>query len=93
MIQESSSALGVQDHMEARFKNPELHGCGKFHGLEGPVHGVRDPKEDWSRDLLFKFPEAKKTFPIVLCVLVWRILPPSPGVSLLSTDKSCRRIR
>ena len=44
VIRESSPALGVQDHMEAGFKHPEIHGCGKFHGLEGPVHGLRDPK-------------------------------------------------
>ena len=37
-------ALEVQNHMEAGFKHPELHGCGKFHDLEGPVHGLRDPK-------------------------------------------------
>ena len=36
-------AFELQDHLEARFKHPELHGCGKFHELEGPVYGVRDP--------------------------------------------------
>ena len=36
VIQESSVSLEVQDHMEAGFKHPELHGCGKFHDLEGP---------------------------------------------------------
>ena len=28
--------IEVQDHMEAGLKRPELHGCGKFHDLEGP---------------------------------------------------------
>ena len=39
-----SQALEVQKHLEVGFKHPDLHGCGKFHYLEGPVHGVRDPK-------------------------------------------------
>ena len=26
-------ALEVQYHMEAGFKHPELHGCGKFHNV------------------------------------------------------------
>ena len=83
----------VQDHLEAGFKHLELHGCGKFHDLEGPVHGVQDPKEDWSRALLFKFIEAHKTFSPVLCGLVRIILPPSPVISLSSTDNSCQRRR
>ena len=44
VIRGSSPAFAVQDHMEAGFKHPELHGCGKIYELEGPVHGVRDPK-------------------------------------------------
>ena len=36
----SSPDLEVKDHLEAGFKHPELHGCGKFHDLEGPVHEV-----------------------------------------------------
>ena len=44
VLRESSPALEVQNHMEAGFKHPELHGCDKFHDLEGPVHGLRDPK-------------------------------------------------
>ena len=55
--------------MEARFKHPELHGCGKFHCLEGPVHGVQDPKEEWSRAILFKFIEPQENFPP--CYAVW----------------------
>ena len=35
-----SQTLEVQDHLEAGFKHPEIHGCGKFHDLEGPVHGM-----------------------------------------------------
>ena len=66
VLRGSSPALEVQDHLEARFKHPENHGCRKFHDLEGHVHGVRDPKEDWIRDLLFKFLDAKKTSPPVL---------------------------
>ena len=50
-----SQALEVQNHLEAGFKHPELHGCGEFHYLEGPVHGVQDPKDEWSKALLFKF--------------------------------------
>ena len=84
-------ALEVQYHMEAGFKHPKLHGCGKFHDLEGPVHGVRDPKEEWSRALLFKFIEAHKTFPSVLCSLVQRMIPPLPGGFLSSTYKACHR--
>ena len=59
-------ALEVHDQLEAGFKYPELHGCDKFHDLEGPLHGVRYPKEECSRYLLFKFLEAYKTFPPVL---------------------------
>ena len=40
----SSRSLEVKDHLGAGFKYPELHGCGKFHDLEGPVHGVQDTK-------------------------------------------------
>ena len=40
----SSIAREVQDHLEAGFKYPDLHEGGKFHDLEGPVHGVRDAK-------------------------------------------------
>ena len=54
---------------------------------------VWDPKEEWSRALLFKFLEAQKTFPPVLCGLVRRMLRPSPGGSISITDKSCRRRR
>ena len=91
VLRGSHASLEVQDHLEARFKHPEIHGCGKFHDLEGPVHGVRDPKEDWSRALLFKFLEAQKTFPPVSCSLMRRMLLPSPEGSLSSTDKYCCR--
>ena len=64
---------------------------GKFHDLEGTVHRVRDPKEEWSRALMFKFIEAQKTFTPVLFGLVQRMLKPSPGGSLLIIDRSCRR--
>ena len=46
VLQGSSPALEVQDHLEARFKHPEIHGCGKFHDLEGPVHGMQDLKKE-----------------------------------------------
>ena len=62
VLRGSPPDLEVQDHLEARFKHPGLHGCGKFHDLEGTVHGLRDPKEEWSRSLWFKFLEAQKTF-------------------------------
>ena len=91
VIRGSYPALEVQKHMEAGFKNPDLHGCGKFHDLEGPVHGVRYPKEECSRDLMLKFIEAQKKIPPVSCSLVRRMLPPSPRGPLSSTDKSCRR--
>ena len=70
VLQGSYKTLEVQDHLEAGFKYPEIHGCGKFHDLEGPVHEVRDRKDEWSRAILFKFIEAHKTFPPVLCGLV-----------------------
>ena len=35
-----SPSLEVQEHLYAGFKYPELHGCVKFHDLEGTVHGV-----------------------------------------------------
>ena len=89
MLREISSDLKVQDHMEAGFKHPELHGCGKFHDLEGPVHVVRYPKEEWSRTLLFKIIEAQKTFPPVAYGLVRRMLPHLPGELLSNTNKSC----
>ena len=38
--------------------------------MEGPVHGVQDPKEEWSRALLLKFLESQKTFPPP-CYAVW----------------------
>ena len=44
VLQGSPPDLEVQNHPEAGFKHTKLHGCGKFHDLEGPVHGVRDPK-------------------------------------------------
>ena len=88
VLQEISRALEVQNHLEDGFKHPELHRSGKFNDLEEPVHGVREPKEEWSRALLFKFIEAQNTFPPLLCGLVRRILPPSPRESLSSTDKS-----
>ena len=88
-----SQALEVQNHLEAGLKHPKLYGCGGSHYLEGPLHGVQDPKEEWIRAFMFKSLEAQKTFPPVLCGLVRRMLPPSPGGSLLSTDKSCRRRR
>ena len=69
VIRGSSPALEVQDHLEARFKHPELHGCGKFNDLEGPVHGVKYPKEECSRALLFKFLEEQKIF--APCHAVW----------------------
>ena len=58
MIRESYPALEVQEHMEAGFKNPDLHGYGKLHDLEGPVYGVRYPKEECSS--LKHNPGAKK---------------------------------
>ena len=91
VLRGSSQYLEVQDHLEAGLKYLELHGCRKFHDLEGPVHGVQDPKEEWIRALLFKFTEAQKTFPHMLYGLVRRILPPSPGGPFLSTYKYCRR--
>ena len=76
MIQGISPALEVQDHLESGFKHLKLPGCGKFHDLKGNIYGVRDPKEEWSRDLLFKSLEAQKTSPPLLCGLVRRILLP-----------------
>ena len=78
VLQGISQALEVHSHLEDGFKHPELHGCGKFRDLEGPVHGVQDPKEGWSRALLFKFLEAQKTFTPVLCGLVKICYLPCP---------------
>ena len=44
VLRGSYPSLEVQDHMEAGFKNPELHGCRRFYELEGTVYGVQDPK-------------------------------------------------
>ena len=44
MLRGISPALEAQDHLEAGFKHLELHRCGKFHELEGPVHEVQEPK-------------------------------------------------
>ena len=63
VLRGSSTAFEVKYHLEDGFKTPELHGCGKFHDLEGPMHGVRYPKEEWIWSLLFKFLEDQKTFP------------------------------
>ena len=46
MIRGSPPDLEVKDQLEAKLKHNELHGCGKFHDLEGPIHGVRYPKEE-----------------------------------------------
>ena len=69
VLQGSSLAIEIQDQLEAGFK-PELYVCGRFHDLEEPMHGVQDPKEEWSRALLLKFLESQKTFPPLLCGLV-----------------------
>ena len=69
MLQGSPPSLEVQNQLEAVFKHHDLHGCGKFHYLEGPVNGLRDPKEEWSRAVLFKFIGSHKTFPP--CYEVW----------------------
>ena len=90
MLWGSSLDLEVHDHLEAGFKNPELHGCGKFHDLEGPVHGVREPKEEWIRSLMFKFLEAQKTFPRVIYFGTDNVTT-SPGEALSSTYNSCRQ--
>ena len=63
VLQVSPPALEVQNQLKAGFKHPEIHGCGKSHDLEGTVHGIRDPKEEWSWSVLFKFIEAHKNFP------------------------------
>ena len=89
VLRGGSTAIEVQDHLEAGFKHPELDGCGNYHDFEWLVHGVQDPKEEWSWALMFKFLEAHKTFHPVLCGLVRRMLLPSPGVSLSIADKSC----
>ena len=36
--------LEVHNQLESGFKHPELHRSIKRHDLEGPVHGVLDPK-------------------------------------------------
>ena len=40
VLRGSPPSFGVQNQPEAGFKHPELHGCGKSHDLEGPMHGV-----------------------------------------------------
>ena len=45
VLRESSPNLEAQDHLEARFKNPELHGCGKFHDLEGLDNSPVSPRD------------------------------------------------
>ena len=57
------------------------------------MHGVQDPKEEWSRAVLFKFIEAQETFNPMLFGLVWIILLPSPGGSFLCTNKTIQRRR
>ena len=83
----STPDLELHNQLEYISKNPELYGCRKIHDLEGPVHEVRDPKDEWIQAVLFRFIEAHKTFPPMLCGLVRRMLPPSPGGSFSSTDK------
>lgn len=65
----------LERELEAGFKEPSLHGCRKFHDLAGSVSGLRDPKEGWSRTLLFQFLNKQKTFPPVSWSLVRKMLP------------------
>ena len=55
VLRGSYPAPELQEDMEPGFKYYELHGCGKLHDLEGPEHGVRYPKDEWSRALMFRF--------------------------------------
>ena len=87
MLQGSPSALEVKNQLDVGFKHPDIHGCINFHDLEGPVHGVQDPKEEWIWAGMLKFIEAQEIYPPVLCGLVRRITPPPPGGSISSTTK------
>ena len=44
VIRGSSTALEVQDHLEAGLKHTELHGCGKFQTWKGPCMECETPK-------------------------------------------------
>ena len=45
VLQGITSAIEIHNQLEDGIKHPDLHGCRNFHDLEGPVHGVQDPKE------------------------------------------------
>ena len=93
LLQGIPSALELQKKLEAWLKHPELHRCRKFHDLEGPVHGVGDPKEECSWDVMIKFIEAQEKFTLMLCGLVRRILPPPPGGSTYNKNKPIQQRR
>ena len=78
----------LKNALEAGFRDPELHGSRKFHDVEGPVRGVRDPKEEWSRTLLFEFLEEQKRFPPVSGCLVREMLPVTPRGPFSSPRKT-----
>ena len=53
----------LENLLEAGFKLPGEHGCGKFHDLEGTMSCVRNTPEKWSGALLFEFLKEQRSFP------------------------------
>ena len=93
VLRRSTSALEVQNKLESGFKYPDLRGCRKFHDLEGPLYGFRDPKEEWSQAVLLKYIEAPERFPPMLFGLVLIMIPPSPGGYFACTNQPSQRRR
>ena len=87
----SSQAIDLTNKLEAGFKEPSIHGCQKFHDLEGPMHGMQDFQAKWSRTLLFKFLAATRSFPPVSSCMVRGVLHCSPQRPISGANSLGRR--
>ena len=81
-IRRTGEAEVLERELEARFKDPTIHGSRKFYDLAGSLLGMRDPKERWSRTLLFEFLNQQRSFPPVSRSLVRKMLPQASKRSL-----------
>jgi hypothetical protein len=87
----SFSGDGLVQRLEAGFKDPSIHGAGKFHDLEGAMPCLWKSAEGWSGALLRKFLDSQKSFPPVSQCLVRGMLQVPPACHLSNTGKARRR--
>ena len=66
MLRGISPALEVQDHVEAGFKHPELHGCGKFLTWKGLCMEYETLKRSGVGIFCSNFLRLRKPFPRVM---------------------------